>query len=87
MGPWIPGFSEPLFDNVFKVRQWRVLGERHLKFDLEHDGGGSAISAIHFGGWEGSAPPERIHAAYQLDLDDFRGRRDVQLLVRHWQPA
>lgn len=85
--PWGQGFAEPLFDNVFKVRQWRVLGERHLKFDLEYDGGGASISAIHFGGWEGSAPPERIHAAYQLDLDDFRGRSDVQLLVRYWQPA
>ncbi len=85
--PWGQGFAEPLFDNVFKVRQWRVLGERHLKFDLEHDGGGASISAIHFGGWEGSAPPGRIHAAYQLDLDDFRGRSDVQLLVRYWQPA
>ena len=69
------------------VRQWRALGERHLKMTLVHENGGGTISAIHFGGYTGVAPPDRIRAVYQLELDDFRGRDDVQLLVRHWQPA
>jgi single-stranded-DNA-specific exonuclease len=86
-GPWGQGFAEPLFDNVFVVREWRVLGERHLKFQLEHEDGGAPVSAIHFGGWDGAAPPARIHAVYQLELDDWRGRHGVQLLVRQWQPA
>jgi single-stranded-DNA-specific exonuclease len=86
-GPWGQGFAEPLFDNVFVVREWRVLGERHLKLQLEHEDGGLPISAIHFGGWTGNPPPARIHAAYQLELDDYRGRGGVQLLVRQWQPA
>ena len=84
-GPWGQGFAPPLFDNVFLVREWRVLGERHLKFTLQHEQGGSLISAIHFSGWTGQAPPERIHAAYQLALDDYRGRAGVQLLISHWQ--
>ena len=86
-GPWGQGFAEPLFDNVFEVREWRVLGQRHLKFVLEHADGGASVPAIHFGGWGGIGPPERIHAAYQLDLDDYRGRNGVQLLIRQWQPA
>ena len=86
-GPWGQGFAEPLFDNVFSVLEWRVLSERHLKFRLQAEVGGPALSAIHFGGWTGEAPAPRIHAAYQLEPDDFRGRRDVQLLVRQWQPA
>lgn len=86
-GPWGQGFAEPLFDNVFSVLEWRVLSERHLKFRLQAEVGGPPLSAIHFGGWSGEAPPPRIHAAYQLEPDDFRGRRDVQLLVRQWQPA
>lgn len=86
-GPWGQGFAEPLFDNVFSVLEWRVLSGRHLKFKLQADVGGPALSAIHFGGWSGEAPPPLIHAAYQLEADDFRGRRDVQLLVRQWQPA
>jgi single-stranded-DNA-specific exonuclease len=86
-GPWGQGFAEPLFDNAFAVKQWRVLGERHLKLVLVPDGGSAEVSAIHFGGYLGEAPPPRIRAAYQLDLDDWKDRRGVQLLVRHWEPA
>jgi single-stranded-DNA-specific exonuclease len=85
-GPWGQGFAEPLFDDAFTVVEWRVVAERHLKLGLRPDIGGPVISAIQFGGWTGQAPPARIHAAYQLELDDFRGRRDVQLLIRQWQP-
>jgi single-stranded-DNA-specific exonuclease len=83
-GPWGQGFPEPVFDNVFDVKSWRVLGERHLKLNLALTEGGPELSAIHFGGWAGVEPSPRIHAAYQLELDDFRGRRGVQLLIRHW---
>ena len=86
-GPWGQGFPEPLFDGVFKVAQWRQLGERHLKLSLVPQAGGAALSAIHFGGWTGAPPPSHIHAAYQLELDDWGGRRSVQLMIRHWLPA
>lgn len=86
-GPWGQGFPEPLFDNEFSVREWRVVAERHLKLSLVPIDGTLAVSAIHFGGWSGAAPPARIRALYQLDIDDYRDRRDVQLLIRHWQPA
>jgi single-stranded-DNA-specific exonuclease len=86
-GPWGQGFAEPLFDNVFAVAQWRVLGDRHLKLALVPDGGRTELSAIHFGGYAGAPPPARIRAAYQLDLDDWKDRRGVQLLVRHWEAA
>lgn len=81
-GPWGQSFPEPAFDNVFEVLDWRVLGERHLKYNLRAEGG-AVLSAIHFGAWEGQPPPQRVHAVYQLEPDDFRDRRDVQLLIRH----
>lgn len=86
-GPWGQGFPEPCFDNVFTVAQWRVLGERHLKLQLQAEGGGAPVPAIHFGGWSGTPPPPRIHALYQLDADDWQGRGGVQLLLRHWTAA
>lgn len=86
-GPWGQGFPEPLFDGVFKVLQWKQLAERHLKLSLVPEQGGAPLSAIHFGGWTGAPPPARIHVAYQLELDDWAGRRSVQLLVRHWLPV
>ncbi|HEU0152526.1 MAG TPA: single-stranded-DNA-specific exonuclease RecJ [Arenimonas sp.] len=86
-GPWGQGFPEPVFDGVFKVLQARPVAARHLKLSLLPERGGAPLSAIHFGGWTGEPLPARIHVAYQLDLDDWGGRRGIQLLVRHWLPA
>jgi single-stranded-DNA-specific exonuclease len=86
-GPWGQGFPEPVFDNVFYVTQWKVLGERHIKYSLRLDDSNFVISGIHFGGYQGVDPPSRLHLAYQLELDDYRGRRDIQLLIRHCLPA
>jgi single-stranded-DNA-specific exonuclease len=86
-GPWGQGFPEPVFDGVFKVLQSRPVAARHLKLSLLSEQGGAPLSAIQFGGWTGQPLPARIHVAYQLDLDDWGGRRGIQLLVRHWLPA
>jgi single-stranded-DNA-specific exonuclease len=87
VGPFGQGFPEPCFDGDFEVREWRVVGERHLKLTLCHPQGGAAIAAIHFGAWQGLPPPPRVRLVYQLVLDDFRDRRSVQLLVRECWPA
>jgi single-stranded-DNA-specific exonuclease len=86
-GPWGQGFPEPLFDGEFAVQEWRIVGESHLKLRLRHATGGEPLDAIHFDGWRGEAPGARLRLAYQLDLDDWRDRRGVQLLVRHREPA
>ena len=86
-GPWGQGFPEPMFDGRFDVLDWRVIGEKHLKFSLRLPGHAAALNAIHFNGWQDQAPPARIHAAYQLDTDDWQNRRGIQLLVRYWQAA
>ena len=77
-----------MFDGVFTVLQARPLsGGRHLKLSLLPEQGGVPLSAIHFGGGSDAPVPARIRVAYQLELDDWNGRRGVQLLVRHWQPV
>ena len=86
-GPWGQAFPEPVFDNEFELLDWRTVGERHLKLRVLEDGRREPLSAIHFGGCTGEPPPQRLRMAYQLDLDDFRGRRDIQLLVRHIEPV
>jgi single-stranded-DNA-specific exonuclease len=80
-GPWGQGFPEPLFDGTFEVLDWRPVGTHHLKLQLQ-PARGAPVSAIHFSGWNGTPPPARVHLAYQLELDDFRGRCGIQLLVR-----
>jgi single-stranded-DNA-specific exonuclease len=84
-GHWGQGYAEPLFDGEFDVLAWRIVGERHLKLEL--GAGGKRLNAIHFGGWDGDAPPSRLHIAYRLVPDDYRGNGAIQLLVVHREPA
>ncbi|MBN6151086.1 single-stranded-DNA-specific exonuclease RecJ [Xanthomonas sp. AmX2] len=86
-GPWGQGFPEPLFDGEFDVVQWRVLKERHVKLSLRHPEVAAPLNAIHFGGWCGSEPGRRVHIAYRLVADDYRGGQAIQLLVEHCRPA
>ncbi|CTP82567.1 single-stranded-DNA-specific exonuclease RecJ [Xanthomonas translucens pv. arrhenatheri] len=84
-GPWGQGFPEPLFDGEFEVLQWRLLKERHLKLSLRCAGRGEPLNAIHFNGWRGDEPGRRVHIAYRLVADDYRGGEAVQLVVEHCQ--
>jgi len=82
-GPWGQGFPEPMFDGVFDVVGHRVVGERHLKLVLRVEGRGRPLDAIHFNGWTGAPPPPRLHLAYRLAVDDYRGGDAIQLVVEH----
>jgi single-stranded-DNA-specific exonuclease len=84
-GPWGQAYPEPLFDGVFVMRGWRVVGEKHLKLEL--DGWGRRLNAIEFGGWRGEAPPSRLRIAFRLEPDDWRGGDAIQLVVVHREPA
>jgi single-stranded-DNA-specific exonuclease len=84
-GPWGQGFPEPQFDGEFAVSGWRVVGERHLKLELDH--GGVRLNAIEFGGWDGRAPPPRVRISYRLEPDDYRGGEAIQLVVVHREAA
>jgi len=82
-GPWGQAFPEPLFDGEFEVREWRVVGERHLKMSLLAEGLRAPLAAIHFGAWRGQPPPARVRVAYRLATDDYRGGDAIQLVVEH----
>lgn len=84
-GPWGQGFPEPQFDGEFTVVAWRVVGQRHLKLELEH--AGQRFNAIHFGGWDECEPPPRVRIAYRLEPDDYRGGDAIQLVVVHREAA
>jgi len=85
-GPWGHHFSEPLFDNEFKIIQQRIVGKKHLKLVLMEPATGLAIDAIYFNIDEDLWPNESIEYArviYKLDVNEFRGKRNVQLMVEH----
>ena len=86
-GPWGQAFPEPLFDNIFLVESWRVVGEQHLQLRLLVDGRGEKFEAIMFNAAEAMPPPARVRAVYQLDVDEWNGTERLRLLVRHIEAA
>lgn len=80
-GPWGQGFPEPLFDGEFRLLQQRIVGERHLKLRLTADDNSDIIEAIAFNQADSGKLPERVHLVYRLDVNDFRGLVQPQLIV------
>ncbi|PIE20766.1 MAG: single-stranded-DNA-specific exonuclease RecJ [Neptuniibacter caesariensis] len=88
-GPWGHQFPEPLFEGVFSLLQQRLVGQRHLKMVLMEPNSGLAIDAIQFNADLDLWPDEaitKVRAVYKLDVNEFRGQRNVQMLVEHLQP-
>jgi single-stranded-DNA-specific exonuclease len=87
-GPWGQHFPEPGFHGEFTLIQQRLVGERHLKMVLQVPGGSDVLDAIAFNIDPQIWPnPEvkRVLLAYTLDINEFRGRQSLQLMVRHLQ--
>ena len=87
--PWGQLFPEPAFDDIFKVLNWRIVGEKHLKLDLVKPETGECYAAIAFNKTDVDLPAESdsIHIVYRLDVNEFRGKRNLQLIVQHIESA
>jgi len=83
--PWGQLFPEPVFDDVFKVRNWRIVGEKHLKLELAKAESGECYAAIAFNKTDVDLPAgnDAIRCVYRLDVNEFRGKRSLQLIVQH----
>ncbi len=83
--PWGQQFPEPVFDGLFTVREARVVGETHLKMSLQPKGGEQLVDAICFGYLEkhSELPTGDIQAVYRLDVNEFRGSNNLQLIINH----
>ena len=78
---WGQGFPQPLFCDNFAVENQRVVGERHLKLQLQKDG--KRYEAMRFGSLE--PLPTKLRAAYRLAVNEFNGLKSVQLNVEHYE--
>ncbi len=87
--PWGQAFAEPIFDAVFSLHSRRIVGEKHLKLQLRHAALPQPIDAIAFNKTDHEWPAEvsQVKVAYQLDINEFRGNRRLQLLVRYIEPV
>ena len=86
--PWGQGFPAPCFDGEFEVLKHRIVGERHLKLTLGLPGVSGIIDAIHFNVPVEALPKRisRVRGVYRLEVNEFRGQRNPQLLFEHLIP-
>ena len=74
---WGQGFEPPTFSEDMEIVSQRLVGEKHLKLQLRHQG--DVVDGIWFGrtepldGW--------AHLAFRLDINEWKGERKVQFLV------
>ncbi len=85
--PWGQGFPEPSFDGEFLLLDRRIVGEKHLKLSLKSPLGG-CLDAIAFNttDYDWPATVDRVKLAYKLDVNVFRDRENLQLLVSFINP-
>jgi len=74
---WGQGFEAPVFCDEVEVIQQRLVGEKHLKLRLRHQG--QLRDAIWFGHTD--SLPTKVRLAYRLSLDEFQGQQRLQMVV------
>ncbi|MCG8371532.1 MAG: single-stranded-DNA-specific exonuclease RecJ [Proteobacteria bacterium] len=79
-GPWGAGFPEPVWCGDFSVVEQRVVGENHLKLRVRPASGGAAVDAIAFN-QAGPAYRGNVRLAFRLDVNEYRGIENPQLVV------
>lgn len=82
--PWGQMFPEPLFDNTFEVVDVKILKNLHLKLTLKHLEANLYFDGIAFfkaSDWQEKT--QKVRCLYKLDVNEWRGRRSLQLLIDH----
>lgn len=86
--PWGQSFPEPVFDGEFELLERRILKDKHLKMHVRSLEGGTPIETIAFHMLDRSWPLDvtRIQLAYKLDVNIFRGFKNIQLMAEYVLP-
>ncbi|NMF97364.1 single-stranded-DNA-specific exonuclease RecJ [Aromatoleum toluolicum] len=80
---WGQGFPAPLFDDVFRVDNQRLLKDKHLKLQLSKNN--VRFDGIRFNFAEGA--PQQIRAAFRLAPNEYNGITSLQLMLEHFEAA
>ncbi|WP_227369123.1 single-stranded-DNA-specific exonuclease RecJ [Halomonas sp. M20] len=88
LAPYGREFDAPLFEGEFMVENLRVVGTDGTHLMLELSNGGISSRAIWFRALSpGEAPPfglgARLHCAYKLSRNRWKGRESLQLMIEH----
>lgn len=84
-GPWGSAFPEPMWSGEFSIVEQRTVGDNHLKMRVRPAAGGDVVDAIAFN-QAGAVYRGVVHLAYKLDVNEFRGIENPQLMVEQIAP-
>jgi single-stranded-DNA-specific exonuclease len=82
---WGQAFPAPVFADSFEVLSQRLLKDKHLKLKLKK--GNQRFDAIqfNFADASGNSAPDRIRAAFRVDINEWNGAQTVQLMLEHFE--
>lgn len=85
--PWGQHCPEPLFADEFVIHGHRVLADKHLKLVVSAPGQPHKVDAIAFNQLpvRPLASGQRVHLLYKLDINEYRGERQLQLMVERFE--
>ena len=90
-GPFGAGFPPPYFGLDLKIKDFRILQDRHVKMVLassenpELNIEGIQFSCVDPGKPHGYRVGDHVRVFFQPDLNKFRGKESVQLLIQECQ--
>ena len=83
LGPWGQAFPKPLFQGTFQVLfQQLTSNGKHLKLELVREKRVFDAIAFH----RSDSVPDRVKIAFRPEINDYRDRSTLQLIVEHIEP-
>jgi single-stranded-DNA-specific exonuclease len=78
---WGQGFPTPLFEGAFTVLDQRVVGEKHLKLDVELAQQRYTMLAF----FQTELLPQRFHGVYAPMINEYNGSTSIQIKLHYWE--
>ncbi len=88
LGPWGQFFPEPNFHARFhSISAPKIMKEKHAKFTVTMEGSDQVFEAVAFNIVKDGELPvgDVFDAAFSLDINEYRGKRTLQLMLREVQ--
>ena len=75
---WGQGFPAPIFKDSFQVLDQKIIGGKHVKCTLKYKE--KKFSAIYFNHEQSLA--DKIETIYEIDINRYSGKEEIQLILR-----
>ena len=75
---WGQGFPAPIFKDFFQVLDQKIIGGKHVKCTLKYKE--KKFSAIYFNHEQSLA--DKIETIYEIDINRYSGKEEIQLILR-----